>query len=210
MFFHVSTKPFPCDVRYWWTFGQLTRSKPGKIELVLPAIMPDALPVLEPAPLIMQFDGGSSIPITATMESLAVRSTAEDLVFSVTRLDPACDRPEAWASASIEWIRLPMLDGEPTVIYSPFRAGVRRAQAGADAAQPSVLPRQLRFPVQDALRDPRSGSLLPGNYVVRLAMAFLSPKLEGRQEMLLARSRHWTIQVHAPGQPPEAVPQPRN
>jgi hypothetical protein len=208
MFFRSSPKPFPCEVDYWWSFGDLTRSKRAKVTLVLPAIPPDSLPVLEPAPLIKQLPGGSTIPITATMESQVVRSTEEDLIFSVVRLDPACDRPEAWACASVEWIRLPMLGGEPTVVYSHFRAGVRRPQAGVGEAQPSVLPRQLKYSVSEALRDPRSGALLPGAYVVRLAMAFLSPTPEGRPEMLLARSRHWTIQVHAPGQLPEAVPQP--
>lgn len=139
--------------------------------------------------------------------------TTEDLSVRITRIAQEHDRPEVWRSAVVEWTRLPDQPGAATRIYSPIQAGLAKVEARQPGPASPPAARDLRIPVADAVRDPISGTVVPGLYRLRLAMAWsetiASPTRPDHPMNVLysIRSPGQLVRILAPGEePPPTCP----
>lgn len=168
--------PPPGRVLLWWRLGSTWLTSKVTVTLALAdagAVVPiPTAPTWQPIPYGLDAAFGSHAAHANHTEQETVSLDGE-LVASVTRIAAAYDRPEVWRSAVIEWTRLPDQPGALTTVYSPLQAGMKipeQLTTGNVAA--NTLPREVRFPVSEALRDPRTGAVAPGRYRIRLAMAW--------------------------------------
>ena len=82
-----------------------------------------------------------------------------------------------WKQTVIEWARLPTRPGEPTMIFSPIIAGLVSIPVTTGASEnptPVVNLPERTFQVAEALKDPLTGKLVPGDYWIRVATAWSS------------------------------------
>ncbi|MBA3936194.1 MAG: hypothetical protein H0X38_01945 [Planctomycetes bacterium] len=203
MFASGARKPFAGMLECWWDIGELATTAKTPLALVAPP-PPASLPgAADPPPRVRQafqgLDGG--------LVSTPALTTADDLIFHLTRVPDEYAQPEAWASGAIEWTRLPTRAGGATVVFSPFRAGLRQlAGPGGVAAALPALPCDLHFPVAQALQDPRTGLVPPGIYSVRLAMVRRTVPVGGDTSgpliLVLAHTPHRFVQILARDEQP--------
>lgn len=197
----------PGTYQLFWRFGWLARSSDVTVTLTAPAGDPPRQP-----PVLLRHQ---LIPygMDATFTSPAVLAPDGDLIVRVTRIGQDYDHAGVWRSACIEWTRLPAKPGAPTTVFSPFQAGLGHPEPlSAEPATASTLPKEVRFRVADAMRDPRTKEIVPGTYRIRLALAWIttpaaSDPLQQPSPPAVSsiRSLHQTIRILAPGEAPPAT-----
>ncbi len=198
MFASGARKPFAGKLECWWDIGELATTAKTPLALVAPPL-PATLPgSADPPPRIRQ----AIQELDGVLVSTGAVTTADDLIVHLTHVPVEYAQPEAWASAAIEWTRLPTRAGDATVVFSPFRAGLRQLVGpGGAVAEVPMMPSDLHFPVSQALQDPRTGLVPPGIYSVRLAMVRRAVPVggdtSGAQILILAHTAHRFIQVLA-------------
>jgi hypothetical protein len=197
----------PGKYRVWWSIGPAVRTTEVLWTVDEQPAGSAPLPPGQELPYVC-------IPYGLDVASAPATAIAPDgeLLAKVTRMPPEYDHPAVWRSAVIEWTRLPTSPGGVTTVFSPIQTGrVRPETLAAGPGDGVPHPRDLRFQVSRDLRDPRTDSVVPGTYRVRVAMTWAVQETSvddpGRTTLrqYSIRSQPWTVRVLKDGEP---VPAP--